>query len=56
MGKSIVDAAAQASVRHFVFSTGPSSTDLTEGKVSAKAMNSRSSSISVRVYTCLPAQ
>ncbi|KAL3430005.1 hypothetical protein BDV09DRAFT_189642 [Aspergillus tetrazonus] len=39
VGKIIVDAAIRAQVQHFVFSTGPSSTGLTKGKVSAKAMD-----------------
>ncbi|KAJ0413522.1 hypothetical protein BJY00DRAFT_319721 [Aspergillus carlsbadensis] len=33
MGKTIVDAAAQAGIRHFIFSSGPDSLTLTGGKV-----------------------
>lgn len=40
MGKIIVDAAAQAGVQHFIFSSGPNCTELTGGKVRMKAMNS----------------
>ncbi|KAF3893335.1 putative NmrA family transcriptional regulator [Trichophyton interdigitale] len=39
LGKSIVDAAAQAGVKHFVFSSGPPCTEMTEGKVRMKAMD-----------------
>ncbi|KAL4930456.1 NmrA/HSCARG family protein [Aspergillus undulatus] len=39
VGKTIVDAAVQAGVRHFVFSSGPSSTELTDGRIKMKAMD-----------------
>ncbi|CAI7631484.1 unnamed protein product [Penicillium manginii] len=39
MGKIIVDAAAEAGVQHIVFSSGPSCTEMTNGKVSMKAMD-----------------
>ncbi|KAF7597141.1 hypothetical protein BBP40_009479 [Aspergillus hancockii] len=38
LGMKIVDMAAQAGVQHFVFSSGPSSTELTNGKIRMKAM------------------
>lgn len=41
MGKTIVDGAAQAGVRHLVFSSGPPCTEMTGGKVQLKAMNSK---------------
>ncbi|KAL4969426.1 NmrA/HSCARG family protein [Aspergillus stella-maris] len=37
MGKTIVDAAAKAGVRHFIFSTGPDCLSLTGGKVKMNA-------------------
>jgi len=40
MGKGIIDAAADAGVQHIVFSSGPSCTGMTDGKVSMKAMDS----------------
>lgn len=40
MGKIIVDAAAEADVQHIVFSSGPPCTEMTNGKVSMKAMDS----------------
>lgn len=40
LGKTIVDAAADAGVKHFVFSSGPPCTEMTEGKVRMKAMDS----------------
>lgn len=40
LGKTIVDAAAQAGVQHFVFSSGPPCSEMTEGKVRMKAMDS----------------
>jgi hypothetical protein len=40
MGKIIVDAAASAGVQHFVFSSGPPCSEMTNGKVSMKAMDS----------------
>ncbi|CAG8888208.1 unnamed protein product [Penicillium egyptiacum] len=39
MGKIIVDAAAFAGVQHFVFSSGPPCSEMTNGKVSMKAMD-----------------
>ncbi|KAJ5746497.1 hypothetical protein N7520_011679 [Penicillium odoratum] len=39
LGKTIVDAAADAGVKHFVFSSGPPCTEMTEGKVRMKAMD-----------------
>ncbi|KAJ5980898.1 hypothetical protein N7481_008196 [Penicillium waksmanii] len=39
MGKVIVDAAAEAGVQHVVFSSGPACTEMTNGKVSMKAMD-----------------
>ncbi|CAG8975217.1 hypothetical protein HYALB_00004278 [Hymenoscyphus albidus] len=39
MGKNIIDSAIIAGVQHLVFSSGPSCTDLTNGKVNMKAMN-----------------
>ncbi|KAJ6156165.1 hypothetical protein N7497_005050 [Penicillium chrysogenum] len=39
MGKIIVDAAASAGVQHFVFSSGPPCSEMTNGKVSMKAMD-----------------
>ncbi|KAF3481937.1 uncharacterized protein GIQ15_04696 [Arthroderma uncinatum] len=39
LGKSIVDAAAQAGVQNFVFSSGPPCTEMTGGKVRMKAMD-----------------
>ena len=41
LGKTIVDAAAGAGVKHFVFSSGPPCTEMTKGKVRMKAMDSR---------------
>lgn len=41
MGNIIVDAAAEAGVQHVVFSSGPSCTEMTNGKVSMKAMDSK---------------
>jgi uncharacterized protein YbjT (DUF2867 family) len=40
MGKTIVDAAAQAGVRHFIFSSGPDCYILTKGKVKMNASDS----------------
>jgi hypothetical protein len=40
MGKTIVDAAAQAGARHFIFSTGPDCYKLTGGKIKMKAADS----------------
>lgn len=40
LGKSMIDAAATAGVQHLVFSSGPNCTELTNGKVQMKAMNS----------------
>ncbi|CAG8050095.1 unnamed protein product [Penicillium salamii] len=37
MGKNIVDAAAEAGVRHFIFSSGPNSLEITGGKVKMNA-------------------
>ncbi|KAL4768075.1 hypothetical protein BDW60DRAFT_226010 [Aspergillus nidulans var. acristatus] len=37
MGKTIVDAAARAGVRHFIFSSGPDCLSLTKGKVKMNA-------------------
>lgn len=42
MGKIIVDAAAEAGVQHVVFSSGPPCTEMTDGRVSMKAMDSES--------------
>jgi hypothetical protein len=42
MGKTIVDAAAEAGVRHFVFSSGPNSLELTGGKVKMNAAQGKS--------------
>ncbi|KAI9372463.1 hypothetical protein BJX61DRAFT_552879 [Aspergillus egyptiacus] len=39
LGKTIVDAAVEAKVQHFIFSTGPSSSELTNGKIKSKAMD-----------------
>ncbi|KAI1919066.1 hypothetical protein LOZ12_002023 [Ophidiomyces ophidiicola] len=39
MGKIITDAAAEAGVKHIIFSSGPSCTELTGGKVRMKAMD-----------------
>ncbi|KAJ6119518.1 hypothetical protein N7523_003798 [Penicillium sp. IBT 18751x] len=39
LGKTIVDAATDAGVKHFVFSSGPPCTEMTEGKVRMKAMD-----------------
>ncbi|KAB8236939.1 hypothetical protein BDV23DRAFT_168803 [Aspergillus alliaceus] len=39
MGKVIVDAAAQAGVKHLVFSSGPPCTEMTKGQVRMKAMD-----------------
>ncbi|RJE23177.1 hypothetical protein PHISCL_04484 [Aspergillus sclerotialis] len=39
LGKSIVDAAVGASVKHLVFSSGPPCTEMTDGKVRMKAMD-----------------
>ncbi|KAI4160601.1 MAG: hypothetical protein LQ342_005622 [Letrouitia transgressa] len=41
LGKNIVDSAAMAGVKHFVFSSGPPSTEMTGGKVGMKAMDSK---------------
>ncbi|EYE97682.1 NmrA/HSCARG family protein [Aspergillus ruber CBS 135680] len=41
LGKSIIDAAAAAGVQHLAFSSGPNCTELTNGKVNMKAMNSK---------------
>ncbi|EEP79375.1 conserved hypothetical protein [Uncinocarpus reesii 1704] len=40
MGKTIVDAAAEEGVRHFIFSSATNCTELTGGKVRMKAMDS----------------
>lgn len=40
LGRTIVDAAAQAGVQHLVFSSGPPCSEMTEGKVRMKAMDS----------------
>lgn len=40
LGRTIIDAAAQAAVQHFVFSSGPPCTEMTGGKVRMKAMDS----------------
>lgn len=40
MGKTIVDAAASEGVQHFVFSSGAPCSELTNGKVAMKAMDS----------------
>jgi len=40
LGKSIVDAAAEAGVRHLVYSSGPPCSAMTGGKVAMKAMDS----------------
>lgn len=40
MGKTIVDAAAHAGVRHFIFSTGPDCCKLTGGKIKINAADS----------------
>lgn len=42
LGKNLVDAAAAAGVQYLVFSSGPPCTELTNGKVSMKAMDSGS--------------
>ncbi|KAJ5664872.1 uncharacterized protein N7477_007320 [Penicillium maclennaniae] len=39
MGKTIVDAAAHAGVQHFVFSSGPPCTEMTDGRIQMKAMD-----------------
>ncbi|KAJ6113568.1 hypothetical protein N7523_006885 [Penicillium sp. IBT 18751x] len=43
LGKTIVDAAAEAGVRHFVFSSGPNSLEITNGKVKMNAAQSKPS-------------
>lgn len=40
LGKIVIDAAAQAGVKHLVFSSGPPCTEMTGGKVRMKAMDS----------------
>jgi len=40
LGKNIVDAAAQAGVKHLVFSSGPPCAEMTAGVVNMKAMES----------------
>ena len=40
LGRTIVDAAAQAGVRHLVFSSGPPCVEMTGGKVKMNAMES----------------
>jgi hypothetical protein len=40
LGKNIVDAAAQAGVRHLVFSSGPPCAEMTGGVVKMNAMES----------------
>ena len=40
LGKTIIDAAAQAGLQHLVFSSGPPCSDMTGGKVRMKAMDS----------------
>lgn len=40
MGKTIVDAAVEAGVQCFVFSSGPPCTEMTNGEVQMKAMDS----------------
>ena len=40
MGKIIVDAAASAGVQHFAYSSGPACTEMTNGRLSMKAMDS----------------
>ncbi|KAJ5211260.1 hypothetical protein N7491_011080 [Penicillium cf. griseofulvum] len=42
MGKTIIDAAAQAGVKHLVFSSAASCTEMTGGKVQMKAMDMKS--------------
>lgn len=44
LGKIIVDAAAEAGVRHFIFSTGPDSLEITGGKVKMNAGQSKPTS------------
>jgi hypothetical protein len=41
MGKTIVDAAVQAGVRHFIFSSGPDCLTLTGGKIRMNAADSK---------------
>lgn len=44
MGKIIVDSAVQAGVKHLVFSSGPPCTEMTNGRVRMKAMDSKATS------------
>ncbi|CAG7980600.1 unnamed protein product [Penicillium salamii] len=41
MGKNIVDAAVEAGVRHFIFSSGPNSLEITGGKVKMDAAQAK---------------
>ncbi|KAJ5670393.1 uncharacterized protein N7477_005756 [Penicillium maclennaniae] len=41
LGKTIVDAAAEAGVRHFIFSSGPNSLEITNGKVKMNAAQNK---------------
>ncbi|EAW15298.1 NmrA/HSCARG family protein [Aspergillus clavatus NRRL 1] len=41
LGRTIVDAAAEAGVRHFIFSTGPDCHAITQGKVKMNAADSK---------------
>jgi uncharacterized protein YbjT (DUF2867 family) len=50
MGKIMVDAAAQAGVKHLVFSSAASCTEMTGGKVQMKAMDSE---LPFKTYICI---
>lgn len=41
LGKTIIDSAIEAGVKHIVFSSGPPCTEMTGGKVRMKAMDSK---------------
>ena len=42
LGSILVDSAAEAGVKHVVYSSAPSSTQLTEGKIKLEPMDSQS--------------
>lgn len=42
LGRTIINTAVQAGVRHLVFSSGPNCTEMTGGRVGMKAMDSKS--------------
>lgn len=53
LGKAIVDSAIEAGVSDFVYSGGPPCTEMTGGKVSMKAMDSKWSASITNVHSLL---